>query len=246
VKAKQRLDSSVHFAPLANVNAGETAYENGKVTATGVSFAITDTTLLEKGGVYSAKLGLAMLDENGKFSAVNTVALDGGNARPVTYESGELALTVDGEFILPKNLCEGQYALVVYVATEDGLRISEYKKLTMYAVNGGALQSEAMAVTVENAEDTLLVHYKVQLSVQVAVELGRAYTGEEMEREMLRVALAQGYPKDGERLKTESGEDVDLQATLGAGTYRMKIYLPTADGISEAYVYCRIEETTEE
>ncbi|MBQ4269456.1 MAG: hypothetical protein IJB97_07415, partial [Clostridia bacterium] len=242
VRARQRLDGDVHFAPVANLEVGETAYAGGKVNVSGLSFAVKDATLLEKGSGYTAQLGLSLLNENGKPCSVNTVALSGGNSPVVLYESGELHLSIGGEYILPKNLCEGKYALVVYATTEDGLRVSELKPITLYSIEEGALESEAMAVTVESEEDKMFVNYAVQLSVWVEAEEGRAYTGAEMERLLLRVALAKGYPKEDERVTTETGEAVDLSQTLAAGVYRLKIYVATADGISEAYAYCKIEE----
>ena len=241
VKAKQKLDSSVQFAAVANLNVGETAYADGKVTASGLTLSITDTTLLESGKNYQAVLGLAKIETNGSLSSVNTIALGGGTPNLVAYETGEIAFIVNGEYQVPKNLCEGQYALVVYVATEDGLRVSELKKLPIVTAQTGALQSEAMAVTVAVNEEMMTVDYAVQLSVWATIDENRAYTGSELQRALLRVALMQGYPKDEETLQTENGEAVDLNAALQSGVYKLKIYLPTADGISEAYVYCQVQ-----
>ena len=49
--------------------------------------------------------------------------------------------------------------------------------------------------------------------------------------------LAYGYPDSSSVLEYENGEDVDKNASLIKGTYRMTAYLPTSDGLAQSYVY---------
>ena len=53
--------------------------------------------------------------------------------------------------------------------------------------------------------------------------------------------LAYGYPDSSAVLEYENGDDVDKNASLGKGTYRMIAYLPTSDGIAQSYVYLTIK-----
>ena len=130
---------------------------------------------------------------------------------------------------------------MAYVADTDGLRVSEMQPIAFYEAEEGELESEAMRVTTAKAGNNLLVTYEIQLSVWAVAEENKKYKGSELERVLLREALACGYPKTGESITDENGEEVAKDEELPAGVYRLKIYLPTADGISEAFVYCEIQ-----
>jgi hypothetical protein len=42
-------------------------------------------------------------------------------------------------------------------------------------------------------------------------------------------------------ISDENGNEVDQNATLSKGTYRMTAYLPTSDGLAQSYVYLIIK-----
>ena len=57
----------------------------------------------------------------------------------------------------------------------------------------------------------------------------------------MREILAYGYPSSDAVLEYENGEDVENDASLGKGTYRMTAYLNTRDGIAQSYVYLTVK-----
>ena len=243
VSARQKLASGVDFAKLTAFSGGESKYENGKITLWNATATLEQTALLVAGAKYGLHIGLSLVDGEGNLSSVNTVSMQGGNGQTTVFTEDATALTCTqaGEFILPKNLGEGRYAVVAYVADTDGLRVSEMQPLAFYEAEEGELESEAMRVTTAKAENNLFVSYEIQLSVWAVAEENKKYKGSELERVLLREALACGYPKTGETITGENGEEVAKDEELLAGVYRLKIYLPTADGISEAFVYCEIK-----
>ena len=243
VRARQKLASGVDFAKLTAFSGGESKYENGKITLSNATATLEQTALLEAGAEYGLHIGLSLVNEAGDLSSVNTVSMKGGSGRTTVFAEGATTLTCTqaGEFILPKNLGEGRYAVVAYVADTDGLRVSEMQPIAFYEAEEGELESEAMRVTTAKAGNNLLVTYEIQLSVWAVAEENKKYKGSELERVLLREALACGYPKTGESITDENGEEVAKDEELPAGVYRLKIYLPTADGISEAFVYCEIQ-----
>ena len=243
VKGRQRLPRNAKFAPVSAFEKGESSYANGTISLVNASLTLTDTSLLTSGAGYCFNVGLAKVDENGKISSVNAVPLLDGVANNTTFVDTEsITLTRTGNFTLPNNLSEGKYAVVAYAATSDGYRISEMYPIVFCTAEAGEITSSAMDVSVETKNDNVFVNYAVSLFVQVDLAQDRTYTGKEVERILIQKALSLGYPKKGETLKTAAGEDVDLTATLTSGEYRLKIYLPTNDGLAEAYAYCIIEE----
>lgn len=243
-RGRQRLPRNAKFAPVSSIDSGESTYSNGKISLHNASLTLTDVSLLSSGTDYCFHVGLAKVDGEETVSSVNAVTLFDGVADSVAFleENTSVTLTRSGEFTIPKNLAEGRYAAVAFVATSDGYRVSEMKPIAFFSIEEGEIESAAMDVTVEKENDNLFVNYDVSLFVEVELEAGVSYTGGEIERLLLKKALAVGYPKKGEKLQTADGAEVDLTATLSAGEYRLKLYMPTSDGFAEAYAFCVIEE----
>ena len=59
---------------------------------------------------------------------------------------------------------------------------------------------------------------------------------------MIRKIIVFGYPKDDEMITTDSGVAIEnYNEKLKSGRYRLKVLVPTKDGIAEAYVYCTVK-----
>lgn len=234
VSARQRLSRNVDFAEIDELVNGENSYANGKILLGQTTVTLSDTKLLEAGTEYELKIGLSLVDENGNLQSVNTVSLAGGNGEKTAYSGdGSFTLAQSGEFNVPLNLDEGKYALVAYVATAaDDLRVSEMKPITFVSVANGEVESNAMKIEVaKNTDDTLSVSYTIKNMRKVDLDETQTYTSEQIEKILLREVLAYGYPIDG-----ASVEEVD-------GKYRLQCYLPTSDGLAQAYVYCELPQT---
>ena len=238
---RQRLSSNAKFAEIANLVMGESKYENGKITSSGVAVSIADTSLFEIGLEYTLKLGMALCDSEGNPISVNTVALKSSKESLTKYEGGEIMLSLSGEYEIPKNLSQGEYALVVYASTADGIRVSEMEKLAFVEIQEGKLDSSAMDIEIKNAEGNLHATYTIKNVRYITMSATKeSYTYNEVRRAIMQEILAYGYPDSEATLQTEDGTEIDVGATLGKGTYRMTAYLNTSDGIAQSYVYLTI------
>ncbi len=104
--------SNTHFAGLTLAGDGE--YADGKVSVADLTATVAENAFLEKDTEYVVKLGLA-LKEGAGFDATRTVVLSTETEEKVTYGgNGELTLTQSGEYALPTNISEGEYAVVAY------------------------------------------------------------------------------------------------------------------------------------
>lgn len=234
--------AAVSFANVDVLDTAQSTYANGKITLNNASLTISDTTLLETGGEYVLKLGLA-LKKNGAPQSVNMVVLDTASEGKVAFAEGATTLTVtqSGEYEVPANLTEGNYVVVAYVATADeGIRVSNLKEVAFGDVTDGEVSSTAMKVDVKKVDGGLSVHYGVKLSVQAEINVQASYTVEDVEKALTRAVLTYGYPKTGEVVTTEEGEPLTTEMVVEAGTYKVKFFIHTEDGMAEAYAYVTI------
>ncbi|MBO5356776.1 MAG: hypothetical protein J6A95_03325 [Clostridia bacterium] len=240
-ETKQRLSKDAKFADIANLVMGENTYRDGKITVSNVLITITDTALFEAGLDYTLKLGLALCDSEGNPISVNTVVLKSDNEKVSKYSGGEMVLSAGGNFEMPKNLSQGDYALVVYASTKDGIRVSEMEKLAFVEISEGKLSSTAMDIEITNIDNSLHATYTIKNERRISMEATKdSYSYTEVRRAIMQEILAYGYPDSEATLQYENGTEVDTDATLGKGTYRMIAYLNTSDGLAQSYVYLTI------
>ena len=242
IEYKREEVAKVSFAAVDVMDTSQSTYENGKITLNNASLTISDTTLLEEGSEYVLKLGLALKNNNG-LQSVNMVTLDTASETKVAFAEGGTTLTVtqSGEYEIPANLAEGNYAVVAYVATADeGIRVSNLQEVAFGTVTAGEVPSTAMKVDVKKAGNALAVHYGVKLSVQADIKTQASYTAKDVEKALTRAVLMYGYPKTGEVVTTEDGEPLASDSVIVSGTYKVKFFIHTEDGMAEAYAYVTI------
>ena len=239
---KQKLSSDVKFADIANLVMGENTYAEGKVVISNVGVSITDTTLFEAGLDYVLKIGLALCDSDGNPISVNTVPLKTDSENKVTYTGGDIMLNGSGSYDIPKNLSQEEYVLVVYASNTDGIRVSEMKKLAFVSIEEGELDSTAMNIEITKVSDNLHATYTIKNTRYIEMSYAKEnYSYNEVRREIMQEILSYGCPDSNAVLEYENGNEVEKDAVLGKGTYRMIGYFPTSDGLAQSYVYLTIE-----
>ena len=240
---RQELDDGVRFENLGILNMGANEYSNGVITLENINARVMGNTLLESGKEYTLKVALALCDENGNPSSVNIVPLKGGNAGKTGYNKDTITLSTSGSFTVPKNLHEGDYALVVYGASADsGIRVTEMVKIGSFATYNEKLESTAMDINVISVEGNLHVKYAIKNFHNMTVKATKdSYTVAELERMAIREILQYGAPFTGAVLEYKNGDKIENGATLGRGEYRLMCYLNTSDGLAQSYIYLEIK-----
>ncbi len=241
-KTKQKLSKEADFADINDIVMGENTYTNGKITVSGIGITITDTALFENGLEYVLKLGLSLCDSDKKPISVNTVALKSDNESVIRYSGSDAILTASGVYDVPKNLSRGEYVLVVYAATKDGIRVSKMKELAFVSIEEGKLDSSAMDVEISSSNENLHATYKIKNVRYIKMNgIKESYSYNEIRRVIMQEILAHGYPDSDAVLQYENGSEVGKNDTLGKGTYKMTAYLMTEDGLAQSYVYLIVE-----
>ena len=240
--AEKKVDLP-EFGTLSVTGNGNNSYSDGKISLSGISATYTDTTLIQSDEKYLLKVALALCDDAGNPIPTNILPLEGGNAAAVNGDGESLNLSVSGDFILPKNLAHGKYALVVYAATEgEGIRISSPVVIGSFAPFEGKLESAAMDITLSVAESRFYAEYAIKNTITVSMTATKdSYTYDEIFHIITLDVIKKGAPKAGATLETATGGALSANSTLGRGSYRIMCYLPTADGMAEGYVYLEVK-----
>lgn len=240
---KQRLSKDADFADISILVDGENTYANGVVNISGIKLQTSDIALFEQDLRYILKVGLALCDKDGNPVSANTVSLNGGTENGAIFSGTGIELTQSGSYAIPKNLSQGKYALVAYISTEDGIRVSKMESVAFLSISGGTVESAAMDIesTREN-ENQLYVTYTIKNIIRLEeIATKESYSYKEVRRLIMLEILAKGTPDESAVLEYEDGTAVEEEATLGRGTYRMTAYFPSADGLAHSYVYLTIK-----
>lgn len=223
---------SIDFAPLAAQTTVGATLIGGTVCAERVELTVEDTRLLDSGTIYTVSLALGSLSSD----ALIPIASFGGTAY-----AGEDRFTVRGERVecnLPF-VTDGNYTLVAYLATQDGIRVSECAEVCFETVSETDLSEVGHSVSIQKNSNG-----SVRLSYQSTQDHVIVLVCEEIHydafAELLSVqAFAYGTPCNDliEVLKGETYERVERGGEIGAGVYRMGYVVTNGNSITSGYVY---------
>ena len=196
VSSRQVLSSDARFAALNTLSDSENTFADGVLDLKNILVGTDDVALFESGTAYTLQVGLSLVDEAGNPISVNTVALTGTETDPTVFTEGSITLSASGRYQIPLNLSSGRYAAVVYVATADeGIRVSEMKKLAFVDIREGEIESAAMLITATEEDHNLFLEYKISNVRSITLEATQdTYTVEELNAIITREILAFGAP----------------------------------------------------
>ena len=240
---QKSLPRGLSFAKLEALVGDGNRFDGKKILLADVYATTDDVTLFEANEAYVLRIGLSLLDADGDPLGVNTVALAGGTSLPVTFVSDEITVHASGEYAIPTALDRGSYAVVAYIATADeGIRVSEIKKLAFVSIEEGEIASHEMAVTAHAEDGHLIVRYAISRVHAVTVKATKdSYTHAEITRLLTIEVLAYGTPYIGAVAEDASGAPLDEDGSFGRGTYLMVCYLPSENGLVQGYLSLTLE-----
>ncbi len=241
--AKKINTKNINFAKIESLTTSNNSYLDGIITIDNISALISDKTLLEESKDYSLKVALSLCDKEGNPISVNTIPLSlDGTPSASTFSGDALTLTASGKYAVPKNLSEGNYALVVYAATADeGIRITELQKIGSFDTKDEKLESTAMDINVTLVDSNLYFEYLIKNSIEIELKSTNGTVAyEDARRTIMHEILNSGAPLRGANLETSDGTVVAEGEALSLGKYRMRCYLATSDGLAESYIYLTI------
>ena len=113
------------FSPIAAISGESVTLANNTITVNNLSVTVENTTLFDSGSAYTVCLALAKFTDESESAYDNAVLLACEGADVTTFTDGNITLHQTATFEIPQCTSGGQYTIVAYVATEDGIRVSE-------------------------------------------------------------------------------------------------------------------------
>ena len=237
---KMTYELNISFAPIAQASAASLTNNALTVSAEQLSLTVNDTLLLVVGGEYTVGFALLPLSDEG----AGLIHLEGVETAKTNYnDTDSFTLSVSAELELPP-LAIGEYTLVAYVATTDGIRTSAYTPLAFTDIADYEVINGRTKTSVTEAQNGNL-HIAVTEVVDVEIKLDDdtvAHTRTTLTEELSRAIFDFAFVAEGAVLKA-LGEDESFapvpegEEPLASGTYRLKYSIENGENKSEGYAF---------
>ena len=233
------IELNINFAPITAKNADNVRLNGTNVTVGSLFLTITDTTLYVKDEPY--KVAFAMVSKNGSGGLVH---LDVDNTATISYaDQAEFTVSAnDVSFELPI-LAVGDYTVVAYISTSDGIRASEYIAIDFDSVSETPVKIERISMSAKvDSDGEITVSYAEITDFTVSLTSAEKLDYGAFRELIAAEAFKYGTPSDG-ALEIQSGEEyISLSGTeteIADGTYRIGYSLQNGDLVTEGYIYIK-------
>jgi hypothetical protein len=214
------------FATVTALNSGTIEVKDGIVSVDGLSATVSNLKVFDAGENYTVNLALAKLDHDSAADYISTsdktetgiitlcdvvtlagsvdadytsaILMDKKGGSTTAYSSGKsMTLSQTATFTLPACDEQGVYTLVAYVATEDGIRVSEMAPVSLSSDVSYENKQDGVSVKMQlNEHDELIVIYSVDYMV-ISVDAKKGgYTYEEIKELLDNAVLSYAYPAE--------------------------------------------------
>ena len=236
---KVAVELNAHFAEVSVDAYSETTQSGLNISVGSLTLSVADTLLFIENQGYtinfalSSNAGLVHLE---KTTGSGSASFTQGNSFSVTIED----VTID----IPA-LVDGEYKLVAYIATDDGIRSSAYTTFEFDVVD---TQSENIVekskVVAEKASDNgLLLTYTTIVDVNTSLAYEGALNYEDLYSIIAGIACEHGIPSSNNIEMLTDAETDTYTAMLGdeseitSGTYRLAYNVQNGEKTVDGYIY---------
>lgn len=231
------VELNINFAPITAIQNSGTALDGTAVTVENIALTITDTTLYVKDQPYMVLF--ALIAKNGSGGLIHpTVTHD----TTVNYaDESEFTVTASNvHFELPV-LAFGDYTIVAYIATDDGIRSSGYIPVGFDTVADSVVDIENTRISARREADgsgTVSYTELVDFTIKLTSETKPDYQA--FRQQIATEVFRYGTPDEG-LVEMQSGETytplTGTEAEIADGTYRLGYSVQNGETASAGYVY---------
>ena len=228
------IEMNIKFAPITESSFEGVSLDAGNVEVDSISLTIKDTTLYVEGEPYKVMLALAA--GNGGLVHVdmeNTSSTEYANANAFTVTASQL------NFALPE-LSSGNYTLVAYIATSDGIRASAYTPVTVGEIVNMPISLQNMNVSaIKSENETLALTYEQAENFTVTLTTEGRIGYEEFKALVSKKAFEYGTPSDiievmsGDMYMALTGDETEITD----GAYRISYKTENGEQVTQGYIY---------
>ena len=245
--------NDINFAKIDNITMGDVTFDDYNITVKDMSLSISDTTLLEAGTNYTIQLAYAALttdaDGNTVYDPCSIYPFSSENKTITSYNEGNNFTANQSATFNCKGMLEPDtFHVVAYIATEDGIRISQLTPV-IFSNDTVSLNDTFPLVNLTinlNDAKNLVAIYEYNNDILLENTNPKdIYTYEEIYNLLLNGVLNHGTPDSTEieQLVNDSEmiwEKVNTDASFETGVIRMKYIKEINNEQLEAYVYIEL------
>lgn len=231
---------NISFAPIAQASALALTNDALRISADALALTVNDTLLFVVGDEYTVGFALLPLSDEG----AGLIHLAGVETAKVKYnDTDSFTVTTSAELDLPA-LAVGEYTLVAYVASADGIRTSEYAPLAFTDVADYEVINGRTKTAVSGTQNGNL-HIAISEVVNVEIKLDDAtvaHTQTTLTEELSRAIFDFAFVAEGAVLEVMGdGEGftpvADGAEPLASGIYRLKYSVENGENKAEGYAF---------
>lgn len=225
-----KVDLNLDFPKLIDNEIVNAKIQGNAVTIDKLSYSLDNVVLLDENEMYHIEIGL-LNDEDNLFT---TYVSNENN-----HYSGGNTFTIDAnmiEFNMPESMI-GDYSIVAYISTVDGIRVSDYNRINFSEVSD--LGVDNGIIYEKNYENYVIVHYLSEADHHINLEINDSIEYNEFCDMLSCFVYKYGTPSNDliEVLKDNTYVSLSLNDEIKEGTYRMKYVLDDGIEVLEGYIY---------
>lgn len=235
---RDKIELRIPFAPITVMNVASVTADGLFVTVNEISLTVEDTMLFVEGEPYAVHFAMVGVEKNDQ----GLVHIAYENAREFVY-NGESTFTVStsAEFDIPF-LNVGEYALVAYISTADGIRTSGYRPLPVVAISDDTWDQNGVVGSLYRTGDGELRATFTEHPV-IRISLGQdSFASYSTLRDALsEAAYGYGFVEEDATLEFENADGdwvavTDTEAPLAYGIFRLRYTVHNGNAVKEGYV----------
>lgn len=240
ISDEKTYELNISFAPIAQAGAVSLTNNALTVSAEQISLTVNDTLLFVVGGEYTVGFAILPLSDDG----AGLIHLEGVETAKTKYnDTDSFTLTVSAKLEIP-SLAIGEYTLVAYVATTDGIRTSAYTPLAFTEIVGYEVLNGRTKTAVTEGQNGNL-HIAITEVVDVEMKLDDAtvaHTAATLTDELSRVIFDFAFVAEGATLEVLGEDEIfapvpEGTEPLASGTYRLKYSIENGEKKAEGYAF---------
>ena len=239
---EMELELLVNFAPVTASDVKNAVIDGLTLSVGNISLTVDDTTLIVKDEPYRVVLALAA--PNGSLVHVEQ---EGTSASLYSGEGSFTASASDLRLTLPV-LEAGEYRVVAYIATSDGIRSSGYMPVAFTSAYPVSVRMDNMMITAATAEQGLTVTYSEQVDVYLEVSSAEALDYAAFAELLREEAFRYGMP-DMTVIEVQSADSytalLGTETAIAEGAYRLAYTVENAESKQSGYIYVQYSQSGE-
>ena len=233
------------FSKIDSIQCGNVGLSEEKITVENMSVVMKDTAILDTNEKYTVYLALAKFKDSTEADYDNAVIMQCEDADITAFDGGaSITLSQSATFTLPRCASEGRYTVVAYVATEDGIRVSEMVPVIFSEDIENSTNYDGFKIDYKtNEAKEIRIECTIEVDVYIKPEdVQTEYTYDELYELLKQGAATNGYFIEGIDIEMYDAE-ADTSSVVASGTsltsgvYRMAYIKQVGDTEVNGYIY---------